>query len=153
MQLIPTIHGAWNRDREHAARRDFIDPQLLQLGAHPVVAQPQRRTARRVKTEEFLFLRAPDNREQVAANPVAGRLHQSEGRIGRDGRIDGISPGLEHIETDLCSEGLAGGNHAILSYDLGTGGEGATGDAINLSVKLHDEGEQPEENYQGAGET
>ena len=55
-----------------------------------------------------------DNREQVAADAVAGGLHQPERGIGSDGRIDRTAAVLEHVERDLRGERVCSGRHAVL---------------------------------------
>ena len=81
---------------------------------------------------EFFRLRVPHDREEVAAEAAAGGLHEAERGVGGDGSVDRGAAGLQHIEADLRSERVTGGDHAVLREDGRAGGERAAGDAIHL---------------------
>ena len=57
-----------------------------------------RRSTAGIQPVEPLILLAPEDREQVAADPVAGRFGHAQDRVGRDRRIDAIAAGLENID-------------------------------------------------------
>ena len=75
MELGPGVHRSRHTDREHAARRNRFAVQLVELGIHLLVGQAERRTAATVQAVEFIFLRAVDDREQIAAHAVRDGLH------------------------------------------------------------------------------
>jgi hypothetical protein len=47
------------------------------------------------------------NDEQVAAEAVAGRLHQADGRVGRDRRVDRVAAALENLHAGARGQRLA----------------------------------------------
>jgi hypothetical protein len=113
VQLEPAVHRARNRNREQARRRDAVGPDLLQLGQQLVVRQPQRRSSACIQRVHPTRLLMPDQREQVPADAVSGRLHQSHRRVCRNRRIDGVAALPQDIQPHLRGQRLAGGHHAV----------------------------------------
>ena len=107
---------------------------FVELGFHLLVAQTERRTAAGVEPVEFVFLRAVNDREKIAADAVRNRLHQTEGGVRGDRGIDRAAAALQNIETDLRGRGNARANHSVTGQHFGARGEGAPGDAIDLGV-------------------
>ena len=89
MQLKPAVDSARDRDRQGTERRD--GGAVAELFAQFGIGGAHRTFSRGVEAMELLRLRIPDNREQIAANPVACRLHQAQRGIGSDRRIDRIA--------------------------------------------------------------
>ena len=73
---------------------------------------------------QLLLFGVPYDREQIAAHAIAGRFHKTHDGIARDCRINCVAACLENIEPGLYGQRLAGGDHAVLRHDFGTGGEG-----------------------------
>ena len=72
-------------------------------GARPLAFKPCR--ARR---------RVPHDREQVAADAAAGRLHETERGVRGNRRVDGGPAAPQHRDSDLRCERLARRDHAAL---------------------------------------
>ena len=106
--------------------------QLRQLRFHLLVAQAERRAAAAVQAVELVLLRAVDDREEIAADAVRDRLHQSERGVGRDRGVDRAAAALQNVESDLRRERHAGADHAVARDDFGTRGKRFAGDAIDL---------------------
>ena len=94
---------------ERAARRQFgeaggraSNSRVSARGAQPLALRPW----------SVPRLGVVDQREQVAADAVAGRLHQPDGGVGRDGRVDGVAAALEHLHAGARGQRLAGRDDA-----------------------------------------
>ena len=106
--------------------------EFRQLGLHLPIAEPQRRTARGIETVQPVRFRIPHNREQIAPNAAADRLHEAERSVGGDSGVDRGAAGLQDVEPDLCRERLARAHHAMLRDDFRTSGKRPASDAIHL---------------------
>jgi hypothetical protein len=126
---------------------------LVQFGHQLLAGKAERGAAGGVEAVKFFVGGAPDDREEVAADAVAGGFHEAERGVGRDGRIHGRAAGFQHVEGDLRGQRVRGGGHAVLGDDLGAGGEGATVDAVGLGRerKTGNGGKQAENRNQAAG--
>jgi hypothetical protein len=80
---------------------------------------------------QFLGLRIPHDREQVAADAVAGRFHQPECCVGGDRRVDGAAAVAHHLQRDLRRQRVRGRGNRVRGVDLAAGGEGGAGDAVS----------------------
>jgi hypothetical protein len=49
----------------------------------------------------LLILFDPDDREQIATNPIAGRFRQTEHRVGGIRGINAIASRFQHVDADL----------------------------------------------------
>src|SRR3954467_14167248 len=98
MELAPGIDGSRDANRKHPARRDHFAIQLLQLGLHLFKTEPERRTAAAVQAIELVFLRAVNDREEVAADPIRDRFHEAESSVRRDRRVDCGAAAFENVE-------------------------------------------------------
>ncbi len=102
-QSGPPAHGAGDGDRVPAeGRHGATTPEAL--------ARPAERGASGgVQSVEVVVV--PDEREDVAAEPVHRRLDDRQGGGRGDGRVDGVSTLLEHREAGLRGERVRGGHH------------------------------------------
>ena len=113
-QGIPSGHHAGHRDREGASLGHLVRSALA---PHEVGRHRLRGPAAGVQAVELVFLRHVHQREQVSADSAPGRLHHSGGRVGGDGRIDGIAAALEDLHSRGRGERLAGGDDAVARGD------------------------------------
>ncbi len=114
-------------------RRNRFAIELRQFRFHLLVAEAERRATAAVQAVKLFRFRVVNDRENVAADTVAGRFHQPERGVRGDGGIDRAAAGFENIEPDLRGERHARADHAVLREHFGTGGERLAGDAIRLS--------------------
>ena len=112
VEFEPRIDRAGDGDGERADRRQ-AGRTCGKLRLELLQRLPGRRAARAVDADEIPARRVPYDREQIAADAVAGRLHQPERGIGGDGGIDRRAARLEDIERDLGCERVRGGGHAV----------------------------------------
>ena len=126
MQLKPAVHRAGHADRKGAVAGDFTQPQLPEM----LQGQGLWRPAAGIQAVELLRLAIPHNGEQVPADATAGGFHQAQGRVGRYGRVDGVTPLFQDIQGDLGGQGVACGCYPMLGNHFGPGGEGAAGDTV-----------------------
>src|SRR5690606_23337250 len=89
-----------------------------------------RRAAGAVVAVQLPGLRVPDDGEQVAADAVAGRLHQAEGGIGGDGGIHGAAAAAHGVQGDLGGQRVRGGSHGLGREHFRARGEGLAGNAV-----------------------
>ncbi len=87
--------------------------QLRQFGFHRVVTQAERRTAAAVDPVKFVFFRAVNDREQIAADSVRDRLHQSERGVRRDRGVHCAAAAFQNFDPDLRRGRHAGANHSV----------------------------------------
>ena len=73
-------------------------------------------------------LRLVDDREQVTTDTVHVRLDQSQDRVRRDRRVDGVATTVEDLRARLRRERLAGRDDAERRGD-----DGATGDGKGMA--------------------
>ena len=105
---IPSGHDAWHRHRVDAALRH----RLVAFRREEVDGQSRRRPAARVEAVDRAGLRLVVEDEQVAADAVAGRLHQADGGVGGDGGVDRVAAALENLHAGARGQRLAGGDDA-----------------------------------------
>ena len=108
----PGIDRARHGDRQRAIGRQGVCP--IELVEQLVERLTLRAAARPIDAVQFAGRGVVDDREQIAADAVAGRLHQPQRGIGRDGRIDRAAAVLEHVERDLRGKRVRSGRHAVL---------------------------------------
>ena len=90
MQCVPAIDCAGHSHRRGAEGRDLLTlHEFVGLGLHVVQRCALGRAAGAIIAVELLGFRVPDNREQIAANAVSGRLDKAQHRICGNGRIHG----------------------------------------------------------------
>ncbi len=92
--------------------------QFRELGFHLLVAQPEWRTTAAVDSVKFIFFHAVNDREQIAADPVRDRLHQTERRVCGDRGIDRASAALQYIDPNLRRRRHARANHSLPRHDF-----------------------------------
>ena len=76
--------------------------------------QPRRSPSAGIQSVQLPGLGFINDREQIAADAVHGRLDHSERRVGRDGRVDRIAAFFEHARARLRRQRLAGRHDAEL---------------------------------------
>ena len=86
--------------------------------------------ARTVIAVELLRLRVPHDGEQIAADAIQYRLHQSDRGVGGDGGIDRAAAVLDPVDCDLGGERLFGRRHAVLRQDGRAGRPGRSRIAV-----------------------
>ena len=109
--------------------------QFCQLGLHLIVTQAQRRTAAPVYAVKFVFLRAINDCEKVAADSVGNRFHQPKGRIRGDRRIHGAAAAFQNLDADLRRSRHAGANHSMPRQNFRSRSEIFSCNAIDLRVE------------------
>ena len=72
----------------------------------------------------------PNDGKKITTYTAAYWLHQTQGSIGGNCRINSISPLFQNINGYLGGKWLAGGGHSVLRDDLGPGGEVASRDPV-----------------------
>ena len=99
-------------DARHGHR---VDAALRHLGdafcGEVIDGETGRRPAARVQAVDGSALRLVIDDEKVAAQTVAGRLHQSDGGVGGDRRVDGVAAALENLHTGPRRQRLARGDN------------------------------------------
>ena len=100
---VPAGGHAGHRHRVDAALRHLLDA----LRGQEVDGQAGRRPSARVEAVDGVRLGFVINDEEVAAQPVAGRLHQSDGGVGRNRRVDGVAAALENLHAGARRQRLA----------------------------------------------
>src|SRR5262249_49121435 len=93
--------------------RDCVAVKLDQLGFHLVVAEAEWRTPAAVDPVKFVFLRAVNDGEKIAADSVRDRLHQTQRCIRGDGSVDSAAAALQNINPNLRRRRHAGANHSV----------------------------------------
>ena len=109
LQGVPSRNDPGHRDAVDAApghRLDVLSGEVLDV-------ERFRRPAARVQTKELTCLRHKDDREEIAAHPVARRLHEADRRIGRDGRVNRVAPSFQNLNAGARGERLARGHDAV----------------------------------------
>ena len=109
MEFEPAIHRAGNADRQRPVGRDLLVAVLHE----PLAGERLRSSAARVESVQALRFRIPDDREQVAADAVPGRLHESESSVRSNGGVHGVSALPHDLQRDLRRERLAGRGHGL----------------------------------------
>ena len=126
VQLEPPIdcagHADWKRTISGQRRQPFLLQHLQR--------QPLGGSARGIQPIQLLGFGIPDDREQVAANAIAGWFHHTQGSICSNRGIDRASACFQDVECDLRCKWLTGGRHAVLRIDLRTSRPRQAGDAI-----------------------
>ena len=105
---IPPGHHTGHGHRVDPALRHLLDA----LGGEELRGQPGRRPAAGVQAVHDAGLGLVVEDEEIAAEPVAGRLHQADGRVGGDSGIDGVAAPLEDLHAGAGGQRLAGGDDA-----------------------------------------
>ena len=100
---IPSRDDARDGHRIDAALRHLFDA----FGGKRVDRKTTRCPAARVEAMHGPRLGIVIDDEQVTANTIAGRLHQSNRGVGGDGRIDRVAAALEDLHTRTSGEWLA----------------------------------------------
>ena len=100
---VPSRGHAGHGHRVDAALRHLLDA----LRCEEVDGQAGRRPAARVEAVDGAGLRLVVNDEEVAAEAVAGRLHQADGRVGGDRGVDGVAAALEDLHAGARRQRLA----------------------------------------------
>ena len=113
VQVAPGGGRAGHRDRQPApVRHGLVAPVPQQLPG-----QAGRGAPRAVQAVQALPI--PDQREGIPANAVAGGLEHGQGNRGGQGGVHGVAAPVEHLESRLGRQGLAGGNRATGAQDGG----------------------------------
>ena len=120
VQGEPTIYRTGHRDRQGAVGgnagialgQPTLRPQLFNPRIECVKILPRGTAPRTVVTVQSFLLGVPDDGEQIAANAVAGGLHETQGSVGRNGRIHRATPSLENVQGDLGCQWLRCSRHA-----------------------------------------
>ena len=110
MERGPAGHRAGHSDRVDTAVGQFA---LDALALEEFDRHPLRRPAARVQAVKLVLFGEVDDGEEIAADPVGGRLHQALSRIGGDRGIDGIAPAKHDLHGSLGGERLAGRGHPV----------------------------------------
>ena len=118
VQFSPGIYRSRHGDRQHAGRRNGLAMQLCQLRFHLIVTQTQWRTSAPVDSIKFVFLRAVNDCEQIAANAVGDWFHQTERCVRGDRRIHSAAATLQNVEADLRGSRHASANHSMSRQDF-----------------------------------
>ena len=105
---VPAGHHAGHGHRVDAALRHLLDA----LGGEELRRQPGRRPAAGVQPVHGAGLRLVVEDEEIAAEAVAGRLHQADGGVGGNGGVDGVAAALEDLHAGAGRQRLAGGDDA-----------------------------------------
>ncbi len=108
--------------------------QFGELGFHLLVAQPKRRTSTAVDPVKLVFFRAVNDGEQIAADPVRDRFHQTERGVCGDRRVHRAAAPLQNIDADLRRRRHARANHSMSRQHFRPRCEILSGDAIDLGV-------------------
>ena len=111
MHFEPGVDRAGHGDRHRAERRDGL--AALELLDELLVAGSHRAFSGAVQAIEFLRLRVPDDCEQIAADAVAGRLHQAKRGIGRNRGIDRRAAFFQYVDSDLAGQRMGCRRHAM----------------------------------------
>ncbi len=103
--------------RDHPGHRHGIDATLGHL-VEPLRPEQLDRApggcpATGVQTVELAGPRLIDQREQVATDTVAGRLHQTNRRVGSDCRVGGVAATFEDLQTRAGGQRLTRRDDAI----------------------------------------
>ncbi len=117
-QIAPPGHGAGHADR------------LAGVGGHLLIARVPHglngragwRSPGTVEGGDTFLLGVPIEGKAVAADAGGGGFHHIEHGRGGDGRVRGVAPGLEHVQSGLGCQGLAGGHHAPGGQDIAAPG-------------------------------
>src|SRR4051812_49212440 len=117
----PARHRSRNRDGVHATIRQLTRDSLApeELDRHS-----GRRPPAGVHSVQAVFFRDVDDREEIAADPVGGRLHQALRRVRGDRRVHGAAASLQDLHRRLRGEGLAGRRDAVLRRGHRAAGNG-----------------------------
>ena len=132
VQLRPRIHRSRHTDRQHAERRNCFAMQLGEFGLHLIVTQAKRRTSAAVQAVKLVLFRAVNDREQVAADPVRDRLHQTERRVCGDRSINRATATFQNVDPDLRRCRHTGANHSVPCKHFRSRREIFSRDAVDL---------------------
>ena len=135
LQLRPGVNATGHADWQHAGRRDRLALQFREFGFHLLVAQTERRTAASVDSVKFVFLRAVNDGEEIAADAVRNRFGQAERGVRGDRSIHRAPAAFQNLEADLRGERHARANHAVSGQHFRAGGEILSGNPVDLSVE------------------
>ena len=115
VQCKPAVHGTGHRDGQAAPVRNIVilTGALHQRGFQRRQRLPTRRAPGRIEPVQTACLGVPDNGKKVAADPVAGGLHQAQGGIGGNGRIRRTAAGFQNIDRHLTGQRNRGRRHAL----------------------------------------
>ena len=75
LQLRPCVHCSRHADWQHADRWNRLAMQFRQLGLHLIITQTGRRTSAPIDSVKFVFLRAVNDCEKIAANSIRDWFH------------------------------------------------------------------------------
>ena len=112
---LPAAHAPGHAPGQGAAPRDALEPALPGLLQGPRIGRP----SAGVQAEEPALLLVPEDGEEVATDPVAGRLGDAQDGVGGDRGVDAVAPGLEHVDARHRRQGLARAHHPALAGDGG----------------------------------
>ena len=141
MQREPAVDGTRHAHRQWTMRGNIGQAAPLEF----VERQRFGRTARTVVAVQLFRLRIPHDGEQIAADAVAGRLHQSKRGVCSDRGIHRTAAIAHRLQRDLGRQRMRGGRHRMRRVDLAAGGEGFAGDAVGrFRMRGHD-GQQARE--------
>ncbi len=135
VQFSPCINSSGHADRQHPGRRNRLALQLRELGFHLLVAVSERRATTAVDAVEFIFFCAINDREEITADPVRDRLHQTKRRVCGDGGIDRAPAAFQDIESHLRRRRHARANHSVPRENFRARREIFSGDAIDLGQR------------------
>src|ERR1051326_5843026 len=135
LQLRPCVYCSRNADRQHACGWNCVAMQFRQFGFHLIVTQAEWRTAAAVDAVEFVFLRAINNCEKVAANSVRDWFHQTKRRVCRDRRVHGAAAAFQNFDAELRRRGNAGANYSVPCQNFRSSGKILSGNPIDLRVE------------------
>ena len=112
---------------------------LIAHGPHPVCRQGHGGHTGAVEPVQLFVLRAPDQGEAVAAQAVAGGLHQGKGYRHGDGGVHGVAAPLHGVNAHLGGQGNAGAGHALAGKDhVPAGGIGVFA-AVKIQHRLQNQ--------------
>jgi len=102
--VFPRAHPTGDRDRQRAALRQHAAGELVER-------RRARRAAARVVRGRPARLRVVDDPERVAAEPAAGRIDDSQHRVGGDRGVDGVAAAAQDVDARGGRLGVRGGDH------------------------------------------
>ena len=112
---------------------------LIAHGPHPVCRQGHGGHTGAVEPVQLFVLRTPDQGEAVAAQTVAGGLHQGKGHRHGDGGVHGVAAPLHGVNAHLGGQGHTGAGHALAGKDhVPAGGIGVFA-AVKIQHRLQNQ--------------
>src|SRR5262249_35838327 len=115
---------------------------LLEFGFHLIEAQAKGGTTAAIDPVKLVLLGAVNDREQISADSVRDRLHQTKRGIRGDRGINRAPPAPQNVNAYLRGEWHARANHAVSRDYFRTGCPVLASNAVDLAVERQDVSEK-----------